>query len=265
MPPKRQVVAEGSLCATNPPPTSDLCMNEPLSDVSNPESPNESPTHLIANERKAAQEDAKNAAAASKKEADEEAKWGKGAKKNESKEDEQRKKVAEAAAKKAERDAMLAAEEAEFSKKKPSAKAAAKPQTMQSMVAKMAQGMAASGSTTDASGVESFGASGIDAAIALLDLTTSKPVAAAQAVEKHPERRMKSAWAAFEERELPLLKKENPSLRLSQLKQMLQKMWKKSPENPMNAELVGTYDMTAQEVRDKVEAKRGEDLERMKV
>jgi len=54
-------------------------------------------------------------------------------------------------------------------------------------------------------------------------------------VERHPEKRMKAAFLEFEERELPRLKKENPNLRLSQLKQMLKKDWMKSPENPLNA------------------------------
>ncbi len=53
-------------------------------------------------------------------------------------------------------------------------------------------------------------------------------------VDKHPERRQAAAYAAFEERELPRLKKENPNMRLSQIKQMLRKDWMKSPENPMN-------------------------------
>lgn len=53
-------------------------------------------------------------------------------------------------------------------------------------------------------------------------------------VDKHPEKRMKAAYNAYEERELPLLKEENPNLRLSQLKQLLKKEWMKSPENPMN-------------------------------
>lgn len=53
-------------------------------------------------------------------------------------------------------------------------------------------------------------------------------------VDRHPERRLKAAYAAFEERNLPILKNENPNLRLSQLKQMLKKDWMKSPENPMN-------------------------------
>ena len=52
--------------------------------------------------------------------------------------------------------------------------------------------------------------------------------------DKHPERRMKAAYRKFEEREMPLLKKEYPYLKLSQLQQLLFKKWKKSPENPFN-------------------------------
>ena len=61
------------------------------------------------------------------------------------------------------------------------------------------------------------------------------------AQEKHPERRVKAAYAAYEERELPRLKEENPNLRMSQLKQLLRKEWMKSPENPMNQHHT-TYD-----------------------
>ena len=56
-------------------------------------------------------------------------------------------------------------------------------------------------------------------------------------IDRHPERRMKAAYTAFEERELPRLKAENPNLRLSQLKQLLRKEWMKSPENPMIQQL----------------------------
>ena len=52
--------------------------------------------------------------------------------------------------------------------------------------------------------------------------------------EKHPEKRMKASYTAYEERRLPMLKAENPNMRLSQLKQMLKKDWMKAPENPMN-------------------------------
>ncbi|XP_033478044.1 coiled-coil domain-containing protein 124 [Epinephelus lanceolatus] len=53
-------------------------------------------------------------------------------------------------------------------------------------------------------------------------------------VEHHPERRMKAAFAAYEEANMPRLKNENPNMRLSQLKQQLKKEWMKSPENPLN-------------------------------
>ena len=56
-------------------------------------------------------------------------------------------------------------------------------------------------------------------------------------VDIHPEKRMKAAYAAFEEKELPRLKQENPNMRLSQIKQMLRKDWMKSPENPLNQAL----------------------------
>ncbi|KAG8331420.1 hypothetical protein J6590_042187 [Homalodisca vitripennis] len=53
-------------------------------------------------------------------------------------------------------------------------------------------------------------------------------------VDKHPEKRLKAAYAAFEEVAMPRIKEENPTLRLSQLKQILRKEWMKSPENPLN-------------------------------
>lgn len=55
-----------------------------------------------------------------------------------------------------------------------------------------------------------------------------------QAVDKHPEKRMKAAYTAFEERRLKELKIEHSTLRLTQLKQMIFKEWQKSPENPLN-------------------------------
>ncbi|XP_043986548.1 coiled-coil domain-containing protein 124 [Gambusia affinis] len=53
-------------------------------------------------------------------------------------------------------------------------------------------------------------------------------------LDRHPERRMKAAFTAFEEANMPRLKIENPNMRLSQLKQQLKKEWGKSPENPLN-------------------------------
>ncbi|KAG7514314.1 hypothetical protein JOB18_030437 [Solea senegalensis] len=53
-------------------------------------------------------------------------------------------------------------------------------------------------------------------------------------LDRHPERRMKAAFVAYEEANMPRLKNENPNMRLSQLKQQLKKEWMKSPENPLN-------------------------------
>jgi len=53
-------------------------------------------------------------------------------------------------------------------------------------------------------------------------------------VDSHPEKRMKSAYDAYELENLPKLKQEYPTLRLSQLKQLLKKQWMKAPENPFN-------------------------------
>ncbi|XP_050071109.1 coiled-coil domain-containing protein 124 [Anopheles maculipalpis] len=68
----------------------------------------------------------------------------------------------------------------------------------------------------------------IDQAIAVLS------VGDASGADRHPEKRMKAAYKAYEEEELKRLKQEYPSLKLSQLKQMIFKNWQKAPENPMN-------------------------------
>lgn len=60
----------------------------------------------------------------------------------------------------------------------------------------------------------------------------------AEEADRHPERRMRAAFSAFEEAQLPRLKQENPNMRLSQLKQLLKKEWLRSPENPMNQRAV---------------------------
>lgn len=52
--------------------------------------------------------------------------------------------------------------------------------------------------------------------------------------DKHPEKRMRAAWLAFEARELPRLMEEKPNLKKAQYRDLLWKIWQKSPENPMN-------------------------------
>ncbi|CAH0380890.1 unnamed protein product [Bemisia tabaci] len=75
--------------------------------------------------------------------------------------------------------------------------------------------------------VEGAEARTIDEAISVLSLKETP-------VDKHPERRLKAAYAAFEEANMARIKAEHPTLRLSQLKQVLFKEWSKSPENPLN-------------------------------
>ncbi|KAJ9583958.1 hypothetical protein L9F63_021703 [Diploptera punctata] len=67
----------------------------------------------------------------------------------------------------------------------------------------------------------------IDEAIKVLSLQETE-------VDRHPEKRLKAAFASFEEANMPRIKSENPTLRLSQLKQILRKEWMKSSENPLN-------------------------------
>ncbi|XP_013403117.1 coiled-coil domain-containing protein 124 isoform X2 [Lingula anatina] len=76
--------------------------------------------------------------------------------------------------------------------------------------------------------VEGVEARSVEDAIAALSTNDT------ETVERHPERRVKAAYAAYEEENLPRLKQENPNMRLSQLKQMLKKDWQKSPQNPLN-------------------------------
>jgi len=55
-----------------------------------------------------------------------------------------------------------------------------------------------------------------------------------ESVDLHPEKRLKAAYLAYEEKHLPGLRKENPGLKLSQVKEILWKQWQKAPENPLN-------------------------------
>ena len=58
---------------------------------------------------------------------------------------------------------------------------------------------------------------------------------AAGEVDKHPERRAKAAYAAYCDRELPLLRADKPGLKLQQYKDMMWRAWQKDPANPLVA------------------------------
>jgi hypothetical protein len=107
-----------------------------------------------------------------------------------------------------------------------------------------------------------YSASNIDDALLLLESASQS--ASSVAVEKHPERRMKAAFAAFEARELPKLRAENPSLRHTQLLERLHKMWQKSPENPFN-QLHVAHNLTKEEQDRIVRDDMDKNLERMRL
>jgi Coiled-coil domain-containing protein 124 /Oxs1 len=76
-----------------------------------------------------------------------------------------------------------------------------------------------------ARGGEVLAASGIDQALAALKVVDEE-------VDMHPEKRQKAAYNAFEAKRLQL-KQEFPTLKFTQLKEKLQREWKKSPDNPV--------------------------------
>lgn len=71
----------------------------------------------------------------------------------------------------------------------------------------------------------------VDEALAMLSVNDDVPI---ELDDRHPEKRRNAAYLAFKEKHLPRLKIENPTFRISQLKQLLFKEWGKSPENPLN-------------------------------
>lgn len=190
---------------------------------------------------KKAQGNARKAENANKKkqEADaaEASTWEDGSKKgNKKKEDAQFKKE-EAARKKAEREALLQAEEqANPSKSRGAAKQAAKKSN------KIDDFLDWNKDTPELS------ATGLDAALEALALTGKEGGVQNKDLDKHPERRVKAAYAAYEERRLPEIRKENPGLRLAQAKNLLFKEFQKSPENPMNQDTNISYNASSSDI-----------------
>ncbi|KAJ5091234.1 Protein of unknown function DUF1014 [Penicillium alfredii] len=194
----------------------------------------------------------KKAVEDSKRAAEEDKQWAKGSKSNSKKEDADAKK-ADAARKKAERDAQLAEEEAsQPSKAKGGGAKSAQKKSRGLDLSQLDDGPAGKKGS-------SLSASGIDNALDALSLTnkdTSK-------IDRHPERRFKAAYAAFEERRLPEIEEENPGLRRQQRIELCRKEFDKSEENPFNQVHVAvnaTKDEVAQvrdQERKKVESRLG--------
>ncbi|KUJ17183.1 DUF1014-domain-containing protein [Mollisia scopiformis] len=186
--------------------------------------------------QKAAQENAKKAS-------EEDQEWSKGAKSNAKKEAEAAKK-AEAARKKAEKDALLAEEEKE---------ARAVPKNAKTAV-KKSKGLDLSQLDDDApKSAGALNATGIDNALDALSLTAGS----ADKIDKHPERRFKAAYTAFEERRLKEMEEDGSGqgLRQNQKKDKIRKEFEKSEDNPFN-QVSAAYDASKEEIRALREAEK---------
>ncbi|CAA6656049.1 unnamed protein product [Spirodela intermedia] len=69
---------------------------------------------------------------------------------------------------------------------------------------------------------------------AIAKISVAEPAVLA---DRHPERRLKASFKAFEEAELPKLKEEKPGLTLTQYRDMIWKLWQRSPDNPLNRQV----------------------------
>ncbi|CAO3622951.1 unnamed protein product [Cunninghamella blakesleeana] len=196
-----------------------------------------------AKEKKAAVKNEKDCAKQAQAEAAEADKWSQA----------DAEKKAAAAAKKAEAAKLLAQEEKELGNAKPKLSGADKKAGKKS--AKIAQ------ETATRRTIPEFTATNIDDAIDLLSLDDKIK---AKDIEKHPERRFKAALAAFEERELPRFKQENPGLRLSQLKELMYKAFQKSPDNPFNQTNILDYNATQEDAKQLKDKHRKEIEDRLR-
>ncbi|ODH20023.1 hypothetical protein ACO22_06002 [Paracoccidioides brasiliensis] len=205
------------------------------------------------NARKADAAAQKQAALDAKKAEEEDREWSKGSKSN-AKKDQTEAKKAEAARKKAEREALLAAEEASLpSKPKGAGVKSAKKHAAPSRGTLDLSQLDDEKMTSYKKAAPAINATGIDNALDALSLTTS--TADATKIDRHPERRFKAAYAAFEARRLPEIEQEQPGLRRQQRIEIVRKEFEKSEENPFNQVNVA-YDATKEEVKAVKEAER---------
>ncbi|KAL3492863.1 hypothetical protein BJX62DRAFT_202083 [Aspergillus germanicus] len=203
------------------------------------------------NARKAETAAKKQAVEDSKRAAEEDKQWSKGSKSSAKKEDAEAKK-AEAARKKAERDALLAAEEASQPSKAKNTKSATKKNAAPAPSRKL--DLSQLDEDTPSKSSSALNASGIDNALDALSLTGRD----SGKIDRHPERRFKAAYAAYEARRLPEIEAETPGLRRNQRVELVKKEFEKSEENPFNQVHVA-FDAS----RDEIAAVR--DAERKKV
>ena len=147
-------------------------------------------------------------------------------------------KQAEAARKKSEKEALLKEEEASLPDKSASSKSKAAP--------KKTRGLDLSGLDAPSSKKElaALNATGIDNALDALSLTGESK----DKIDRHPERRFKAAYAAFEERRLEEMK-DDKGLRRQQKVDQIRREFEKHPDNPFN-QVNASYNMTKEELNE---------------
>ncbi|KAF5862379.1 hypothetical protein ETB97_011736 [Aspergillus alliaceus] len=211
-----------------------------------PKKSGENSKKAAGNARKAEAAAAKKAVEDSKRAAEEDKQWAKGAKgaskkngtlmKLQTIREAEEAKKAEAARKKAERDAQLAAEEAS----QPS-----KPKGKSNQPVKKSRGLDLSQLDDQPASRKgaALNASGIDNALDALSLTGKD----SSKIDRHPERRYKAAYAAYEARRMPEVEQETPGLRRQQRIELIKKEFEKSDENPFNQAHVA-FDASKEEI-----------------
>lgn len=160
----------------------------------------------------------------------------------------------EAARRKAEKDALLAEEEKELRATPKSSKAAPK-KTRGLDLAQLDDPSSSSSSSKPAA----LNASGIDNAIDALSLASANP---SEKIDRHPERRFKAAYAAFEARRLPEVEEEHKGLRKNQRIELIRKEFEKHPDNPFN-QANARFDSTKDEIADIKEKERAKVEQRL--
>ena len=103
-------------------------------------------------------------------------------------------------------------------------------------------------------------ATGIDNALDALSLTADSGTK----IEKHPERRFKAAFAAYEEKRLNEMDKDGSGqgLRQNQKREKIRKEFEKSEENPFN-QVRAAYDASKDDVRELREAEKAKIEQRL--
>ena len=185
---------------------------------------------------------AESSKAAKKAQAEDDAAWAddgdKKGKKKAAKQDDKAAKDREKAARKAERDAIEREEEASMKSKvtkkltkaqiDASTASKPKPKKQYDVVSEEQQArQLMKGNDNANTSVDATGLKEASEQLARVNLASTT------AADDHPERRLKAAHLAFEEKTIPMLKADNPGLKRSQLKELCFKQWQKSPENPM--------------------------------